>query len=204
MVGAMEAIPIVGGIAANLIAFLSIYNFFNGVLTWLGDRACLPKPLTFELIFSYVLWPIAFTMGVPSEDCLKVAELIGVKSMLNEFVAFTRLGIIIKDSAIYREFQGNSTFTYLPNGGIMFDFRNGTTHLMEYGIFHTKRAEVISTYALCGFANIGSIGIMLGSLVTMLPHRRKELSEMILSGMVGGTIACFLTGCFAGLFYDGQ
>ncbi|VDN20138.1 unnamed protein product [Dibothriocephalus latus] len=137
-------------------------------------------------------------MGVPSEDCLKAAELIGVKSMLNEFVAFTRLGIIIKDSVIYREFQGNSSFTYLSNGGIVVDFRNGTTHLMEYGIFHTERAEVISTYALCGFANIGSIGIMLGSLVTMLPHRRKALSEMILGGMVGGTIACFLTGCFAG------
>ncbi|VDN09631.1 unnamed protein product [Dibothriocephalus latus] len=202
MVGAMESVPIVAGIASNLIAFLSIYNFFNNVLTWLGYRACMEKPLTFELLFSYILWPIAFTMGVPTEDCLKVAELIGVKSMLNEFVAFTRLGIIIKDSAIYNEWNGNSTVQYLVNGSVRLTFPNGTYHIMEYGHLYTNRAEVICTYALCGFANIGSIGIMLGAMVTMLPHRRKELSEMILGGMIGGTIACFLTGCFAGKFKD--
>uniref|UniRef100_A0A0X3NJU0 Solute carrier family 28 member 3 n=1 Tax=Schistocephalus solidus TaxID=70667 RepID=A0A0X3NJU0_SCHSO len=202
MVGAMESVPIVAGIASNLIAFLSIYNFFNRTLTWLGKRACMTQDLTFELVFSYILWPIAFTMGVPEVDCFKVAELIGVKSMLNEFVAFTRLGIIIQDSAFYRTISANSTTTYLPNSTMIVTLNNGTAYTLEYGVMQTKRAEVISTYALCGFANIGSIGIMLGAMVTLIPQRRKELSEMILGGMVGGTIACFLTGCFAGLLYD--
>ncbi len=49
MVGAMEAIPICAGIAANLIAFLSIYNFFNRTLTWLGYRAGMTSDLTFEV-----------------------------------------------------------------------------------------------------------------------------------------------------------
>ena len=49
MVGAMDAVPIVAGIASNLVAFLSIYNFFNRTLTWLGYRACMTKNLTFEV-----------------------------------------------------------------------------------------------------------------------------------------------------------
>lgn len=49
MVGAMDSIPIVAGIAANLIAFLSIYNFFNETLVWLGNRAGMQQHLTFEV-----------------------------------------------------------------------------------------------------------------------------------------------------------
>ncbi|VDO01401.1 unnamed protein product [Rodentolepis nana] len=202
MVGAMDSIPICAGIAANLIAFLSIYNFFNQTLVWLGRRACMEQDLTFELIFSYVLWPIAFTMGVPSEDCLKIAELIGVKTMLNEFVAFERLGIIIGDSQRYNELHPTAQkFEFLQNGSALLTAANGTDLLFKYGILYTRRAEVIATYALCGFANIGSIGIMLGAMVTLLPHRRRDLSKLILPGMIGGNVACFLTGCFAGLFF---
>ncbi len=49
MVGAMDSVPIVGGIASNLVAFLSIYSFFNRTLTWIGYRACMTKDLTFEV-----------------------------------------------------------------------------------------------------------------------------------------------------------
>nr|CDS33869.1 concentrative Na nucleoside cotransporter [Hymenolepis microstoma] len=202
MVGAMDSIPIVSGIAANLIAFLSIYDFFNQTLVWLGRRACMQQDLTFELIFSYILWPIAFTMGVPSVDCLKIAELIGVKSMLNEFVAFERLGIIMSDSKLYYQFKPTAQkFEAQPDGSSILTLQNGTELLFKYGILYTHRAEVIATYALCGFANIGSIGIMLGAMVSILPHRRKDLSQLVLPGMIGGTAACFLTGCFAGLFF---
>ncbi|VDO05328.1 unnamed protein product [Rodentolepis nana] len=93
MVGAMDAVPICAGIVANLIAFLSIYSFFNGILRWMGERAGLVFDLTFESIFSYVLWPMTFTMGVPFNDSQKVAELIGLKTFLNEFVAYNRLGL---------------------------------------------------------------------------------------------------------------
>ncbi|VDD79418.1 unnamed protein product [Mesocestoides corti] len=92
MVGAMDAIPICGGVVANLIAFLSIYNFLNRTLVWMGKRACLGFDLTFEVVFSYILWPISYTMGVPTDDALKVAELIGIKTFLNEFAAYDRLG----------------------------------------------------------------------------------------------------------------
>ncbi|VDN14661.1 unnamed protein product [Dibothriocephalus latus] len=104
----------------------------------------------------------------------------------------------MKDSELFREYKDNATIVYLPNGGMNMTLNNGTTVALPFGVLYTNRAEVITTYALCGFANVGSIGIMLGSLVTLVPQRRKELSEMILGGMVGGNIACYLTGCFAG------
>lgn len=58
---------------------------------------------------------------------------------------------------------------------------------------------MISTYALCGFANFGSIGIILGSLVAMEPWRKKDLAAVVVTSMVAGNIACFLTACVAGM-----
>ncbi|VDM30643.1 unnamed protein product [Hydatigera taeniaeformis] len=62
----------------------------------------------------------------------------------------------------------------------------------------SRKTIVISSYALCGFANVGSVGILLGTFIKMLPHRRKDLSGMVVHGMIGGTIAAFVTACFAG------
>ncbi|KAL5970976.1 Solute carrier family 28 member 3 [Taenia solium] len=202
MIGAMDAVPICAGITANLIAFLSIYNFFNRILVWLGRRVSLQFDLTFEVIFSYVLWPIAVTMGVPIADALKVAELIGVKMFLNEFAAYQRLGVIIKNMELLADRNTSLPIDYLPNGDWNFTLKNGTTVIATYGALFTEKAKVLCTYALCGFANIGSIGIFLGAMVTILPQRRADLTKMILNGMIGGNIACFLTGCFSGLFYD--
>nr|CDS33868.1 solute carrier family,broadly selective sodium nucleoside [Hymenolepis microstoma] len=202
MVGAMDAVPICAGIVANLIAFLSIYSFFNGILCWLGKRAGLAFDLTFESIFSYVLWPMTFTMGVPYDDSLKVAELIGLKTFLNEFVAYNRLGIIINDTSMYNARNDSFSVKYLSNGGISFVMGANTTVTANYGVLLSEKAKVIATYALCGFANIGSIGISLGVMGTMLPQRRKDLSSMVIYAMIGGNFACLLTGCFAGLFYE--
>jgi len=57
---------------------------------------------------------------------------------------------------------------------------------------------VISTYALCGFANFGSIGIMLGGLGVMAPHRKSDMAKVVLRAMIAGNVACFMTACIAG------
>ncbi len=63
----------------------------------------------------------------------------------------------------------------------------------------SPRSDIILTYALCGFANLGSLGIMLGGLVTMVPERRAEIVALGPKALIAGTIACFLTGAVAGL-----
>lgn len=66
----------------------------------------------------------------------------------------------------------------------------------------TERAITISTYALCGFSNLGSIGIQLGGLTPLAPHRSKDLAEIVFSAMIAGNLACFMTACIAGLLID--
>ena len=62
----------------------------------------------------------------------------------------------------------------------------------------SERSEVIRTYALCGVANVGSIGIQLGGIGGMAPNRRTDLAQLGLRAMLGGTLACFMTACIAG------
>jgi CNT family concentrative nucleoside transporter len=64
----------------------------------------------------------------------------------------------------------------------------------------SERATVISTYALCGFANFSSIAIQLGGIGGLAPSRRHDLAKLGIRSLIGGTLACFMTACIAGLF----
>ena len=66
----------------------------------------------------------------------------------------------------------------------------------------SRRAAVIATYALCGFANMGSLGIMVGGLSALAPTKRAVLARHVLRAMIAGTLACFATACVAGAIYD--
>nr|AKN21618.1 slc28a-3 [Schmidtea mediterranea] len=199
--GASESIPLVANIAVNLIAFVAILAFLNSILAWLGERACMSKKLSFELLCSFFFWPLSLFMGVHIGDCRKVAELIGVKTFLNEFIAFQKLGILLSNRKILDSV--NQTFAKVAYGydDVFIHYNNGTNVTLHGGIIQQNRSVVIATYALCGFANFGSVGILLSSLGTMIPHRRSDLSKMIIRAMIAGNIACFLTACIAGLFY---
>jgi CNT family concentrative nucleoside transporter len=63
----------------------------------------------------------------------------------------------------------------------------------------STRAAVLSTYALCGFANFGSIGVQIGGLSALAPERRPDFARLALKAMVGGALACQLTACIVGV-----
>src|SRR5699024_10730565 len=71
--------------------------------------------------------------------------------------------------------------------------------LMDPEIMLAKRSLIIATYALCGFANISSIGIQLGGIGGIAPDRKKDLAEIALRAMLGGTLATFMTATIAGI-----
>ncbi|XP_071506310.1 solute carrier family 28 member 3-like [Diadema antillarum] len=167
--GASTAVPLVLNIAANLITFLALKALLNGILSYLGGLVGFPQ-LSFELICSYVFMPIAYMMGVEWADCRTVAELIGIKTFINEFVAYERLAVILDERA-----QGLNDFS--------------------------ERSEVIATYALCGFANIGSIGIQLGGLTPLAPSKAADLAAVAVRALIAGTVACFMTACIAGVLF---
>jgi|TARA_B100001996_G_scaffold9866_1_gene8325 CNT family concentrative nucleoside transporter len=63
----------------------------------------------------------------------------------------------------------------------------------------TDRTAIIASYALCGFANFGSVGIQLGGIGGMAPERKKDLAKLVSKAMVGGALASWLTATIAGL-----
>ena len=65
----------------------------------------------------------------------------------------------------------------------------------------SHRSYVISLYALCGFANFGSIGVMIGGLGNIVPKRRADLAKYGLRSMIGGSLAAFMTACIVGMLY---
>ncbi|KAM5291800.1 sodium/nucleoside cotransporter 1 [Ctenodactylus gundi] len=173
--GAATSVQVVANIAANLIAFLAALAFIDSVLAWLGVLVGIPE-LSFQLICSYVLRPVAFLLGVPWEDCPVVAELLGTKLFLNEFVAYQRLSQYKKRRlAGAEEWAGNRKQ------------------------WISVRAEILTTFALCGFANFSSIGIMLGGLTSLVPHRRGDFAQLVLRALFTGACVSLVNACVAGI-----
>ncbi|XP_062985454.1 solute carrier family 28 member 3 [Elgaria multicarinata webbii] len=173
--GASASISLVANIAVNLIAFIALLAFFNAALSWLGNMFDYPK-LSFEVICAYVFMPFSFMMGVDWEDSFIVGGLLGYKTFFNEFVAYEELSKLIK-----RRKAGGDLYV------------NGMKQFMSI------RSETIATYALCGFANFGSLGLVIGALTSMAPARKRDIAAGAFRAMIAGTVACFMTACIAGI-----
>ena len=63
----------------------------------------------------------------------------------------------------------------------------------------SDRSITLATYALCGFSNIGSMGIMLGGISAIAPSRQQDLASLSIRALTAGSIACFMTACIAGI-----
>ncbi|KAB1257383.1 Sodium/nucleoside cotransporter 1 [Camelus dromedarius] len=190
--GAALSVKVVTNIIANLIAFLAVLAFINAALSWLGEMVDV-QGLSFQvqfwlptqpvegvalLICSYILRPVAFLMGVAWEDCSVVAELLGVKLFLNEFVAYQELSEYKQ-----RRLAGAEEWVGSRKQWI------------------SVRAETLTTFALCGFANFSSIGIMLGGLTSMAPQRKSDFSQIVLRALCTGAIVSIVNACVAGILY---
>ncbi|XP_011838128.1 PREDICTED: solute carrier family 28 member 3 isoform X1 [Mandrillus leucophaeus] len=173
--GASSSISLVANIAVNLIAFLALLSFMNSALSWFGNMFDYPQ-LSFELICSYIFMPFSFIMGVEWQDSFMVARLIGYKTFFNEFVAYEHLS-----KWIHLRKEGGPKFV------------NGVQQYISI------RSETIATYALCGFANIGSLGIVIGGLTSMAPSRKRDIASGAVRALIAGTVACFMTACIAGI-----
>jgi CNT family concentrative nucleoside transporter len=158
--GASEGMTLALNVAAMLLAFLALIAMGNGFLGWSAGLVGI-EGLTLETVAGYVFWPLAWAMGVPAAECGEIGRLLGMKTILNEFVAYLQLAQV----------------------------SDGLSH----------RSMVIATYALCGFANLGSIGIQLGGIGGIAPKRRGDLARIAFKAMIAGTLAAFLTANIAGM-----
>ncbi|XP_044534008.1 solute carrier family 28 member 3 [Gracilinanus agilis] len=173
--GASSSISLVANITVNMIAFLALLAFVDSALSWLGNMFDYPQ-LSFEVICSYVFMPFSFMMGVDWEDSFMVGGLIGYKTFFNEFVAFQQLAKMIK----LRKLAGPK-------------FIDGVQQYISV------RSETIATYALCGFANLVSLGVVIGGLTSMAPSRKGDIAGGAFRALVAGNVASFMTACIAGI-----
>ena len=91
--GAGDGLHLALNIAGMLIAFLALIAMVNGILGWVhGLPAMGWLPGSLEQIFGVILAPIAWVMGVPWKDASAIGNLLGTRLVLNEFVAFLKLG----------------------------------------------------------------------------------------------------------------
>ncbi|BFZ57950.1 hypothetical protein PYCC9005_005006 [Savitreella phatthalungensis] len=88
--GAMTGLRIAASIAGMLLCIIALVALIDGLLGWFGKYFQVPQ-LTIAFVLGYLLWPLAWLLGVPGYDCYKVAQLIGIKIIQNEFVAFLAL-----------------------------------------------------------------------------------------------------------------
>ena len=158
--GAGEGLKLALNVGAMLLAFIALVALANGLLGAASGLLGYDNPLTLERIMGVVFWPLAWAMGVPAAECAAVGELLGIKMILNEFVAYLKLAQMSGDLS--------------------------------------RRSMIIVTYALCGFANLGSIGIQLGGIGGIAPTRRSDLARLGVRAMIAGTLAAFLTANIAG------
>lgn len=172
--GTTDGLKLAVNVGAMLIVFTALMYVVNGLMGWVGGITHLNEEiavstggryqeLSLQMILGYVFSPVAWLIGVPSADMVPIGQLLGEKTILNEFVAYISLG-------------------QMKAGNVIQD----------------PKSLLIATYALCGFANFASIGIQIGGISQLAPNQRRNLTELGVKALIGGTIACLMCGCIAG------
>ncbi len=172
--GTTDGLRLAVNVGAMLLAFMALVFFSNHILGWIGDWSRLNTlvhsttdgsydQLSLEYIMGLVFSPIAWLIGVPMDDIVGVGQMLGEKTILNEFFGYLTLADM-KDNGLLQQ-----------------------------------KSIIIATYALCGFANFGSVGIQIGGIGAIAPGQKKTLTQLGLLSLVGGTMACLMTATIAGV-----
>lgn len=160
--GAIDGLTLAIQVAGIIIAFLALIALLKAIIGW--SLAMLGYSLSLEDLLGIAFAPLAWLVGIEAADCNRAGQLMGLRMISNEFIAYKQLA-----------------------------------ESMQIGGQLSPRSEVLLTYALCGFANFGSIGVQLGGIGAVAPDRRKELARLGLRAMLGGTLACFMTAAVVGV-----
>jgi CNT family concentrative nucleoside transporter len=140
-----------------LVALVYLVNAILGLLPEIGGAK-----ISLQRLLGYLMAPVCWLMGLPWPQAVTAGSLMGIKTILNELIAYLELSKL------------------------------GTDTL-------DPRSRLIMLYAMCGFANFASLGIMIGGLGTMAPERREEINALGLKSIVSGTLTTCLMGAIVGV-----
>ncbi|OWF40027.1 solute carrier family 28 member 3-like [Mizuhopecten yessoensis] len=197
--GSRQGLAFVASILVNVMVLLAVLGLVDTALEWFGARAGIEN-LNFETISSYLFYPFAFLMGVDVSDCSRVSNLLGLRSMIDLTVAYIRMGEYVQNKVAFNAYSSlfNDTVFYQDSYDIVLPQWNQT---LVKGIL-SDRSEVISAYALCGFASLSSLGISIGSISVLAPKYIGAVTKFAPRAVIVGTIACYFTACVAGMIYQ--
>ena len=162
--GTADGLKLLANVVAMLVVMVALVHLVNAVLALGPDVA--GEALRLERMLGWIMAPVAWLMGIPWAEAAAGGTLLGVKVVLNEFIAYLQLAAVPADAL-------------------------------------APRSRLIVTYALCGFANFGSLGIMIAGLATMVPERRAEIAGLGLKSILAGVLATCSTGAVVGLLESG-
>jgi CNT family concentrative nucleoside transporter len=156
--GTLQGVQLFINIIAMLIVLVALVHLSNIILglfiKFNGD------PLTIQKILGILMMPVVWLMGISWQEAYVAGSLMGVKTVLNEFLAYLDMSRL-----------------------------NGVL---------SPKSMLIMTYAMCGFANPGSLGIMIGGMATIAPERKSEIVSLGLRSIIAGTLSTCMTGAVVG------
>ena len=162
--GTTEGVALAINVGAMLITFTALIALLNALLGWTTIKLGIGA-ITLEQILGWIFRPFAWLIGVNWEESGKVGSLLGIKTVLNELIAYSKMKDLFAADRNYL----------------------------------SPRAALLTTYALCGFANFASVGIQVGGISSLAPTRRHDLSRIGITAMVGGAIASMMAACVVGV-----
>jgi CNT family concentrative nucleoside transporter len=158
--GTAAGLELLLNICAMLIVLVALVHLANALLGLLPEVA--GAPISLQRLLGLVMAPVCWLLGIPWSQAPAAGALMGLKTIVNEFIAYAELA-------------------KLPAEAL------------------DTRSRLIMLYALCGFANFGSLGIMIGGLGTMVPERRNDVLSLGLKSIVSGTLSTCLIGAVVGV-----
>jgi CNT family concentrative nucleoside transporter len=158
--GTTNGLALLLNICAMLIVLIALVHLANAILSLLPEVG--GAPITLQRLLGYVMAPVCWLIGVPWAEATTAGALMGVKTVLNEFIAYVQLAALPADAL-------------------------------------APRSRLIMLYAMCGFANFGSLGIMIAGLATMAPERRDDVVSLGIKSIVSGTLSTCLIGAIVGV-----
>ncbi len=168
---ANSGVKLVVGIGTLLLAVLGLMALADKIFVLVGTQLngwfSINVDWTLKGLLGYLFYPFTLVIGVPFNDAIPAAKLIGERLILTEVTAFQDLAA-----------QFSSATPISP------------------------RAAVMVTYALTGFAHVASVAIYVGGYIALAPNKMKEMTSLGFRALLGATLACLLTACFAGLFFS--
>jgi concentrative nucleoside transporter, CNT family len=158
--GTTAGLELLLNIVAMLMVLVALVYLANAVLGLLPDVG--GSRISLQRMLGYAMAPVCWLMGLPWPQAVTAGSLMGVKTVLNELIAYVDLSKLGPDAL-------------------------------------DPRSRLIMLYAMCGFANFGSLGIMIGGLGTMAPQRRDEINSLGLKSIMSGTLTTCLMGAIVGV-----